>query len=41
MTGLISLLNQLSDKPLLAELSLDTHLWLVDNDRLILRDISA
>ncbi|WP_334472034.1 selenocysteine-specific translation elongation factor [Arsenophonus sp. PmNCSU2021_1] len=41
VTGRIALLNQPPDKPLLAELSLDTPLWLVDNDRLILRDISA
>lgn len=41
VTGRIALLNQSSDKPLLAELSFDTPLWLVDNDRLILRDISA
>lgn len=41
ITGRISLLNQLSDKPLLAELVLDSPLWLVENDRLILRDISA
>lgn len=41
VTRLIALLNQSSDKPLLAELSFDTPLWLVDNDRLILRDISA
>lgn len=41
VTGRIALLNQPPDKPLLAELSLDTPLWLVDNDRLILCDISA
>ncbi len=41
ITGRISLLNQPSDKPLLAELVLDSPLWLVENDRLILRDISA
>ncbi|WP_323835162.1 selenocysteine-specific translation elongation factor [Photorhabdus africana] len=41
ITGRISLLNQLSDKPLLAELVLDSPLWLVEDDRLILRDISA
>ncbi|NHB62513.1 selenocysteine-specific translation elongation factor [Photorhabdus sp. RW14-46] len=41
ITGRISLLNPLSDKPLLAELVLDSPLWLVEDDRLILRDISA
>ncbi|ETS31831.1 selenocysteine-specific translation elongation factor SelB [Photorhabdus khanii NC19] len=41
ITGRISLLNQLSDTPRLAELVLDSPLWLVENDRLILRDISA
>ncbi|KER03303.1 selenocysteine-specific translation elongation factor [Photorhabdus temperata] len=41
ITGRISLLNQLSDTPRLAELVLDSPLWLVEHDRLILRDISA
>ncbi|HGJ5872331.1 MAG TPA: selenocysteine-specific translation elongation factor [Arsenophonus apicola] len=41
VTGRIALLNQPSDKPLLAELSFDKPLWLVDNDQLVLRDISA
>lgn len=37
ITGRVSLLNETN----LAELILDEPLWLVDNDRLILRDISA
>lgn len=41
ITGRISLLNSLADTPILAELVLDRPLWLVENDRLILRDISA
>lgn len=41
ITGRISLLTEQGHAPLLAELILDTPLWLVDNDRLILRDISA
>ncbi|NRN29509.1 selenocysteine-specific translation elongation factor [Photorhabdus heterorhabditis] len=41
ITGRISLLNQLSDQLLLAELVFDRPLWLVENDRLILRDIGA
>ncbi|MDX7999722.1 selenocysteine-specific translation elongation factor [Xenorhabdus sp. Reich] len=41
ITGRISLLNPLTDVPILAELVLDHPLWLVENDRLILRDISA
>ncbi|MDM3687816.1 selenocysteine-specific translation elongation factor [Proteus mirabilis] len=41
ITGRIALLNNTDETPLLAELILDEPLWLVDNDRLILRDISA
>ncbi|EPB0481327.1 selenocysteine-specific translation elongation factor [Providencia stuartii] len=41
ITGRVSLLTELGSTPLLAELILDTPLWLVDNDRLIIRDISA
>lgn len=41
ITGRIALLNEAHETPQLAELILDTPLWLVDNDRLILRDISA
>lgn len=41
ITGRVSLLTEQGNAPLLAELILDTPLWLVDNDRLILRDISA
>ncbi|MDC9588637.1 selenocysteine-specific translation elongation factor [Xenorhabdus sp. XENO-10] len=41
ITGRISILNSLADAPILAELTLDRPLWLVENDRLILRDISA
>lgn len=41
VTGCIALLNQPPDKQLVAELSLDTPLWLLDNDRLILLDINA
>ncbi|QAV23099.1 selenocysteine-specific translation elongation factor [Proteus hauseri] len=41
ITGRVSLLNDENDTPQLAELILDTPLWLVDNDRLILRDIGA
>ena len=41
ITGRVSLLSQSTESPFLAELVLDTPLWLVDNDRLILRDISA
>ncbi|MBI6548080.1 selenocysteine-specific translation elongation factor [Xenorhabdus lircayensis] len=41
ITGRIALLNSLVDTPILAELVLDRPLWLVENDRLILRDISA
>ncbi|MEQ4924711.1 selenocysteine-specific translation elongation factor [Proteus hauseri] len=41
ITGRVALLNETNDAPQLAELILDTPLWLVDNDRLILRDIGA
>ncbi|CDG23307.1 Selenocysteine-specific elongation factor [Xenorhabdus poinarii G6] len=41
ITGRISILNSLADTPVLAELMLDSPLWLVEDDRLILRDISA
>ncbi|VTP79468.1 selenocysteinyl-tRNA-specific translation factor [Proteus vulgaris] len=41
ITGRVALLNEANDTPQLAELILDEPLWLVDNDRLILRDISA
>ncbi|MBD2801010.1 selenocysteine-specific translation elongation factor [Xenorhabdus sp. M] len=41
LTGRISLLNSLENTPVLAELVLDRPLWLVENDRLILRDINA
>ncbi|CAM3651544.1 selenocysteine-specific translation elongation factor [Xenorhabdus thuongxuanensis] len=41
ITGRISILNALTAAPILAELTLDRPLWLVENDRLILRDISA
>lgn len=41
ITGRVALLNDATDAPQLAELILDTPLWLVDNDRLILRDIGA
>ncbi|UNH42417.1 selenocysteine-specific translation elongation factor [Moellerella wisconsensis] len=41
ITGRIALLNHSDDIPFLAELVLDTPLWLANNDRLILRDISA
>ncbi|WP_140186566.1 selenocysteine-specific translation elongation factor [Providencia stuartii] len=41
ITGRVSLLTEQGKAPLLAELILDTPLWLVDDDRLILRDISA
>ncbi|MDX7986362.1 selenocysteine-specific translation elongation factor [Xenorhabdus sp. 12] len=46
ITGRVSLLdsltgNSLTDSTILAELVLDKPLWLVENDRLILRDISA
>lgn len=41
ITGRVSLLNNANETPQLAELILDEPLWLVDNDRLILRDISA
>ncbi|PHM72697.1 selenocysteine-specific translation elongation factor [Xenorhabdus kozodoii] len=41
ITGRISILNSLTDTPILAELTLDRPLWLVENDRLVLRDISA
>lgn len=41
ITGRVSLLTEPGETPLLAELILDTPLWLVDNDRLIVRDISA
>lgn len=41
ITGRISILNSLTATPILAELTLDRPLWLVENDRLILRDISA
>ncbi|NIH24502.1 selenocysteine-specific translation elongation factor [Providencia heimbachae] len=41
ITGRVSLLVEPGETPVLAELILDTPLWLVDNDRLIIRDISA
>ncbi|ATG15652.1 selenocysteinyl-tRNA-specific translation elongation factor SelB [Providencia alcalifaciens] len=41
ITGRVSLLTEVGETPMLAELILDTPLWLVDNDRLIIRDISA
>lgn len=41
ITGRVSLLVEQGETPVLAELILDTPLWLVDNDRLIIRDISA
>ncbi|EKT53671.1 selenocysteine-specific translation elongation factor [Providencia burhodogranariea] len=41
ITGRVSLLTEPGETPQLAELILDTPLWLVDNDRLIVRDISA
>ncbi|MBD1228408.1 selenocysteine-specific translation elongation factor [Xenorhabdus griffiniae] len=41
ITGRISILNSLTATPILAELTLDRPLWLVENDRLVLRDISA
>lgn len=41
ITGRVSLLTESGETPVLAELILDTPLWLVDNDRLIIRDISA
>ncbi|MDE9554918.1 selenocysteine-specific translation elongation factor [Xenorhabdus bovienii] len=41
ITGRISLLTPLSETSVLAELVLDRPLWLTENDRLILRDISA
>lgn len=41
ITGRVSLLVDQGETPVLAELILDTPLWLVDNDRLIIRDISA
>ena len=41
ITGRVSLLVEKSETPLLAELILDAPLWLADNDRLIIRDISA
>ncbi|QIC17690.1 selenocysteine-specific translation elongation factor [Providencia vermicola] len=41
ITGRVSLLTEFATTPLLAELILDTPLWLADNDRLIVRDISA
>lgn len=41
ITGRVSLLTEQGETPQLAELILDTPLWLVDNDRLIIRDISA
>lgn len=41
ITGRVSLLTESGETPMLAELILDTPLWLVDNDRLIIRDISA
>lgn len=41
ITGRVALLNEANETPQLAELILDNPLWLVDNDRLILRDISA
>nr|ELR5257509.1 selenocysteine-specific translation elongation factor [Providencia rettgeri] len=41
ITGRVSLLVEQGETPILAELILDTPLWLVDNDRLIIRDISA
>ncbi|WP_369309287.1 selenocysteine-specific translation elongation factor [Providencia rettgeri] len=41
ITGRVSLLVEQGETPFLAELILDTPLWLADNDRLIIRDISA
>ncbi|MCT8264106.1 selenocysteine-specific translation elongation factor [Proteus terrae] len=41
ITGRVALLNDANETSQLAELILDDPLWLVDNDRLILRDISA
>ncbi|MEY0673949.1 selenocysteine-specific translation elongation factor [Providencia rettgeri] len=41
ITGRASLLVEQGETPVLAELILDTPLWLVENDRLIIRDISA
>ncbi|HGN1707717.1 TPA: selenocysteine-specific translation elongation factor [Providencia rettgeri] len=41
ITGRVSLLVEQGETPVLAELILDNPLWLVDNDRLIIRDISA
>lgn len=41
ITGRVSLLVEQGETPVLAELILDTPLWLADNDRLIIRDISA
>ncbi|MDH2377254.1 MULTISPECIES: selenocysteine-specific translation elongation factor [Providencia] len=41
ITGRVSLLVEQGETPVLAELILDTPLWLVENDRLIIRDISA
>lgn len=41
LTGRLSLLNPSARPPLLAELRLDRPLWLAEDDRLILRDISA
>lgn len=41
ITGRVSLLSDDNIRPLLAEITLDTPLWLAEEDRLILRDISA
>ncbi|MEQ5120311.1 selenocysteine-specific translation elongation factor [Morganella morganii] len=41
ITGRVSLLSDDNTRPLLAEITLDTPLWLAEEDRLILRDISA
>lgn len=41
ITGRVSLLVDHGETPVLAELILDTPLWLADNDRVIIRDISA
>ena len=41
ITGRVSLLVEQGETPVLAELILDEPLWLVDNDRVIIRDISA
>lgn len=41
ITGRVSLISEENTRPLLAEITLDTPLWLAEEDRLILRDISA